>query len=100
MKIANELCVSDGVYTLLKKTFLLFDTALLNCFVYSKVAILDFPWCNKFCRAYLELGQGDFCSFDQKFIFYLPTKNVTSRKNIVTSISSIAFITEWTSVVY
>ena len=42
----------------------------------------------------VELGQGDFYSFDQKFIYYLPTKNVTARKTILTSILSIAFVTE------
>ena len=42
MKIAYKLSVSDGVYTLFKKAFLLFDTALLKCFVYSRVGILDY----------------------------------------------------------
>ena len=95
--MVNTLCISDGVYTLFKKTFLLFDTALLKCFVYSRVGILDYPWCNNPCCAYQELGQGDFYSFDQKFIYYLPTKNVTARKTILTSILSVAFVTEWTS---
>ena len=97
MKMVNKLCISDGVYTLFKKAFLLFDTALLKCFVYSRVGILDYPWCNNPCRAYQELGQGDFYSFDQKFIYYLPTKNVTTRKTILTSILSKPFVTEWTS---
>ena len=66
MKTVNELCVSDGVYTLFKKKFLLFNTALLKCFIYSRVAILDSPWCSNHCRACQELGQGDFYSFDQK----------------------------------
>ena len=29
MKMVNKLCISVGAYTLFKKTFLLFDTALL-----------------------------------------------------------------------
>ena len=59
MKMVNEF-VSDGVYTLFKKTFLPFHTALLKCFICSRVAILDSPWCNNSCRGYQELGQGDF----------------------------------------
>ena len=98
MKMVNKLCVTDGVYTMFRKKFLLFDTALLKCFVYSRVGILDYPWCNNPCRAYQELGQANLYSFDQKFIYYLPTKNVTSRKTILTSISSIAFVIEWTCI--
>ena len=43
MKTVNELpiCVSEGLYTLFKKLFLLFRTALLKCFIYSRVGILD-----------------------------------------------------------
>ena len=73
-------------------------TALLKCFAYSQIGILDYPWCNSPCGAYQELGQGDFYSFDQKFIYYLPTKNVSARQTILTSILSIAFVTEWTSI--
>ena len=29
------ICVSNGVYTLFKKSFLLLHTALLKCFIYS-----------------------------------------------------------------
>ena len=92
MKMVNKLCVSDSVYILLRKRFLLFDMALLKCFVYSKVGILDYPWSNNPCRAYQELGQGDFYSFDQKYIYYLPTKNLTTRKTMLTSISSLTFV--------
>ena len=60
MKTVNEF-VSDGVDTLFKKTFLLFHTALLKCFIWSKVASLDSPWCNNSYRDYQKLGQGDFC---------------------------------------
>ena len=98
MKMVNKLCISDGVYTLFKKTFLLFDMALLKCFVYSRVGILDYPWCKNPCCAHQELGPGDLYSFGQKFIYYLPTKNVTARKTILTSILSVAFVTEWTSI--
>ena len=98
MKMVSKLRVSDGVYTLFKKTFFVFDTALLKCFVFSRVGILDYPCCSNPCGAYQELGQGDFYSFNQKFIYYLPTKNVTARKTILTSILSIAFVTEWTSI--
>ena len=94
----NKLYVSDGVYNLLKKAFLLFGTTLLKRFVYSRVGVLDYPWCNNPCCAYQELGQDNFYSFDQKFIYYLTVKNVTARKTVLTSILSIAFVTEWTSI--
>ena len=47
MKTINELpvCVSDVLYTLFKKVFLLFHTALLKYFIYSRVGILDSTWC-------------------------------------------------------
>ena len=80
MKMVNKLSVSDGVYTMLIKKFLLFDTALLKCFVYSRAGIFNYPWCNNPCRTYQELGQANLYSFDQKFIYYLPTKNVTQEK--------------------
>ena len=89
--MVNTLCISDGVYTLFKKMFLLFDTALLKCFVYTRVGILDYPRCKNPCCAHEELGQGDFYSFDQKLINYLPTKHVTARTTILFSILSIAF---------
>ena len=81
-----------SVYPLFRKMFLLFDMALFKCFVYSKVGILDYPWCSNPCRAFQELGLGDFYSFDQKYIYYLPTKNVTTRKTMLTSISSTTFV--------
>ena len=101
MKTVNEF-VSDGVYTLFKKTFLLFHTALLICFICSRVAILDSPWCNNCCRGYQELGQVDFYYFDQEKVPYLsttyPQKNLTTRKIMLTPISSIAFAIEQTSI--
>ena len=96
--MVTKLCVSDGGYTLFKKAFLLFDMDLLKCFVYSRVGTLDYPWYSNPCCAYQELGQGDFYSFDQKFIYYLTTKNVTARKTVLNAILSIAFVTEWTSI--
>ena len=42
------------------KTFLLFHAAFLKCFICSKAGITYSPWCNNSCRAYKELGQGDF----------------------------------------
>ena len=78
--------------------FILSLTALLKCFVYSRIGILDYRWCKNPCYAYQDLGQGDFYSFHQKFICYLPTKNVTTRQTTLTSILSIAFVTEWTSI--
>ena len=71
MKTVNKLCVFDRVYTLFKNTFLLFPTALLKCFIYSRVGTLDSPWCNNSCRTYQELGQGDFYSFDQEKVPFL-----------------------------
>ena len=78
--MVRKLRVSDGFYTLFKKTFFVFDTALLKCFVFSRVGILDYPCCNNPCGAYLELGQGDFYSFNQKFVYYLPTKMLPQEK--------------------
>ena len=78
--------------------FILCLTTLLKCFVYSRVGILDYSWCNNPCCPYQKLDKGDFYSFDQKFIYYLHTKNVTARQTILTSILSIAFVTEWTSI--
>ena len=67
------------------KKFLLFHAALLKCFIYSRVGILDPPWCNNSCHAYQELGQGDFYSFDQKkvplfLIYSLPTHKKSNQK--------------------
>ena len=78
--------------------FILYLTTLLKCFVYSRVGIFGYLWCNNACCAYQELRKGDFYSFDQKFIYYLPTKNATTRQAILTSISAIAFVTERTSI--
>ena len=51
-----------------------------------------------------KLGQGDFCSFDQKKVPFLSIyllhnhkKKLNTRKTMLTSISSIAFVTYWTS---
>ena len=86
--MVNKLCVSDDVYT------------LFNNFIemFCLQPILDYPWCNNPCCAYQELGKRDFYSFDQKFIHYLPTKNVTARQTILTSTLSTAFVTEWASI--
>ena len=48
--------------------FILCLTALLKCFVYSQVRILDYPWYNNPCYVYQELDHGDFYLFHQKFI--------------------------------
>ena len=76
-----------------------------NISFYSRVGILDFPWCNNSCHAFQELGQGDFYSFDQEKVPFLliffttyPQKNVSTRKIMLTSISSIAFAKKWTSI--
>ena len=56
------------------------------------------------CRAYQELNQGDFYSFDQEkipflLIYLLPTRKKCSKRKItLTSISSIACVTQWTSI--
>ena len=65
-----------GLY--FKTSILVFHTPLLKCFIYNGVGILDSPWCNNSCRAYKELGQGEFYSFDQEkvpflSIYLLPT---------------------------
>ena len=83
MKTVNKLCVSDGVFL----TSLLFHTALLKRFIYSRVGILDSPWRNNPCCAYQELGQGDSYSFGQEkvpvlLIYLLPThKKCNHKKN-------------------
>ena len=79
-------------------TFLLFVTVLLKCFIYSRVGILDSPWCDNSCRTYQELGEGDFYSFNQRKVlilsifYYVTKKNVTMRKIMLTLIFSIAFV--------
>ena len=95
MNAVNDF-VSDGVYTLFKKTFLLFHTALLKCFICSRAAILYSSWCNNSCRGYQELGQGHFNQFDQEKVPFVlttyPQKNVTTRKIMPTPISPIVFV--------
>ena len=59
METVNEF-VSDGVYTLFEKTFLLFHTAILKYFICSSVTILVSSWRNNSYRGYQELGQGSF----------------------------------------
>ena len=49
------------------------------------VGILDSPWCNRSSRAYRELGQGDFYSFDQEkvpllLIYLLPSHKKCNHK--------------------
>ena len=103
-------CVFNGVYTLFKKTFLLSHTAFLRRFIYSRVGILDSPWCNIFCRAYQELGNGDFYSFGQEKVPFLvislfpsflncnlPThKKCNHQKNYTYLNLSITFVIKWT----
>ena len=103
-------CVFNGVYTLFKKTFLLSHTAFLRRFIYSRVGILDSPWCNIFCRAYQELGNGDFYSFGQEKVPFLvislfpsflncnlPThKKCNHQKNYTYLSLSITFVIKWT----
>ena len=96
------MCFWRGLYFVLK-TFLLSHTALLRCFICSRAGILDPPWCNNSCRAYQELGQGNFYSFDPEKVWFLsiyllPThKKKCNHKNIMLiSISFTAFITGWT----
>ena len=50
--------------------------------------MLDTSWCNNSCRAYQELGQGDFYLFNQEkalflLIYLLPThkESVTTKKS-------------------
>ena len=96
------MCFWRGLYFVLK-TFLLSHTALLRCFICSRAGILDPPWCNNSCRAYQELGQGNFYSFDPEKVWFLsiyllPThKKKCNHENVMlTSISLTAFITGWT----
>ena len=94
--------VSAEVYTLFKTIFMLFCTAF---FIYSRVGIWDFSLYSNSCRTYQKLGQGDIYSFNQEkvhffSIYLLPIHktNVTTRKIMLTWISSIAFVTELTSI--
>ena len=94
--------VSAEVYTLFKTIFMLFYTAF---FIYSRVGIWDFSLYSNSCRTYQKLGQGDTCSFNQEkvhffSIYLLPIHktNVTTRKIMLTWISSTAFVTELTSI--
>ena len=96
--------VSDSIYTFLKTMFLLFHTALLKFYNGCRVGTLDFPQCNNFCLAYQELDD----SFDQEKVIFLwiylkpnscsTHKKCNHKKTIVTSASTIAFVTEWTFV--
>ena len=83
MKTVNKLYVLlTGFILCLKKTFLLFHTALLKYFIYNRVGILEFPWCNNSSRAYQQLGQGDFYSSDQEKVpFLLIYLLLTHKKN-------------------
>ena len=80
----KRITYSDGLYTLFKKVFLLFHTALLKCFIYSREVMSTF-----------YIVQQSSLSFNL-FTGYLPTKNITTRNIILTSISFIAFAKEWT----
>ena len=82
-----SICASHGLYTLFRKTFLLFHTALIKCFICSRVVgILNSTWCNNSCRVDQELGQGDFYNSIRKkftsfqFIYYLFAKNKSNHK--------------------
>ena len=106
MKTINELYVLlMGFIHCLKKRSRYSTRLYKNLSFYSRVGILDFPWCNNSCHAFQELGQGDFYSFDQEKVPFLliffttyPQKNVATRKIMLTSISSIAFAKKWTSI--
>ena len=94
--------VSAEVYTLFKIIFLLFHTAF---FIYSRLGIWDFSLYSNSCRTYQKLAQGDIYSFNQEKVHFfsiclLPIHktNVTIRKIMLTWISSIAFVTELTSI--
>ena len=45
---------------------------------------LDYPWYNNFCRTYQELGQGNFCTFDQKKVPFLQSYLLPTVKNLTT----------------
>ena len=83
------MCFWRGLYFVLK-TFLLSHTALLRCFICSRAGILDPPWCNSSCRAYQELGQGNFYSFDPEKVWFLSIYLLpTHKKNVTTKISCL-----------
>ena len=89
MKTIKELpvCVIDEFYTFFKKVFLVFHTALLKCFIYGIVGLLDSSLRNNlpFCLNLFTI----YCT-------QLPAKNITARKVILTSILFRAFAKEWT----
>ena len=85
MKTINNVFLTRFILCL-KKAFLFFQTALLKCFIYSRVRTIDSPWCINSCRAYQESGQGNLYSFNQEkvpFLIYLqPThKKCNHKKN-------------------
>ena len=85
METVNKLFLTGFIPCL--KNVLAIPNALLKCFIYSRVGILEFPWCNNPCRTYQELNLGDFYSFNQEkvpflLIFLLPThKKCNNKKN-------------------
>ena len=54
-------------FILCLKNLLLFHRALLKL----GIQILHAPWCNNLCRAFKELGQSNFYSFDQEKVLFL-----------------------------
>ena len=105
MKMVNESYVFlMGFILSLEKTFLLFHRAFFNkMFICSRVGTLDSLWCSNSCRINKLLGQGNFYySITKKLpapsVYLQPTPNVTTRKFVPTSTSSIIFITELTSI--
>ena len=53
--------------------------------------MLDTSWCNNSCRAYQELGQGDFYLFDQeKALFLLIYLLPTHKESVITKKSCLS----------
>ena len=72
MKTLNALCISNRVYTLFIKTFLLFRISLLKCFIYRRVKTV-----------YILNGTKIPFTLVQKFLSGLP--RIRSRQYLFTS---------------
>ena len=81
-------CVSNGVYTLFKKPFLLLHTTLSKCFIHNRVRLFTVELkldCSMVQQFLPYLDHDDFYSFDRKKVFFLSSNLLTThKKNLIT----------------
>ena len=80
--------ISNGVYTLFKKPFLLIHSTLSKCFIYNRVRLFTLELKLDCCmvQQFLSyLDHDDFYSFDKKKVFFLWSNLLTThKKNLIT----------------